>query len=310
MGEEAGGRAAGARRRRVAVTFDDLPMQPPIRDASLIRAVTGGLLESLAAYDVRAAGFVNEGGLYRAGRLDETLTSVVEMWLDAGHEVGNHTFSHMDLNDASADLFCADVLRGELVTRGLLKRRGRAPAYFRHPYLHTGASPETKGAVDDFLSRNGYRVAPVTVHSQEWMFSQVYDDAGVRRDGQTMRRVAEAYVPYMSEVFEFAESTSAEMFGYEIRQVLLLHASGLNADLGRDLFGMLKGRGYEFVSLSDALEDAAYRRPELYAGPVGWSWFHRWAFAAGERLKVAPREPEFVDSLFDAMGALSQGGEP
>lgn len=297
-------------RRSVAVTFDDLPLQPPIRDPALIRAITEKLLQSLAGHGVRAVGFVNEGSLYRAGRPDGTLTAVLKMWLDAGHEVGNHTFSHLDLNDAPADLFCDDILRGEVITRELLKRQGRAPSYFRHPYLHTGASLETRRAVESFLARNGYSIAPVTVHSQEWMFSQVYDKAREEGDEPMMRRVAEAYVPYMEDVFEFIEGVSAELFGYEIRQVLLLHASGLNADHAHDLLGMLKRRGYEFVPLSEALEDGAYGRPESYAGPVGWSWLHRWAFAEGRRLKVSPREPEFVNGLFDEMERLARDGGP
>jgi peptidoglycan/xylan/chitin deacetylase (PgdA/CDA1 family) len=289
-------------RREVAVTFDDLPLQPPIRETEAVCAITRKLLGSLAANDVRAVGFVNEGELYEQGVLNEARVSVLRMWVEAGHELGNHTFSHSDLNTSALHEYLDDITRGELVTRGLLRQRGMAPSYFRHPFLHTGADADTRRVVEAFLSERGYEVAPVTVASQEWAFARVYDEACRRGDRGVMRRVRRAYIPYMEKVFEHAESASAELFGYEMRQVLLLHASALNADYFDRLARMLKGRGYRFITLSRALEDEAFASPDTYVGPYGLSWFYRWAAGADKRVGIAPREPEFVMSLLDQFG--------
>lgn len=285
--------------REVAVTFDDLPLQPPIRELEAITVITRKVLECLNASGVSAVGFVNEGKLYDQGRADETRVAVLRMWLDARQELGNHTLSHCDLNSSALPAYLDDIVRGELITRDLLRERGMTITYFRHPYLHTGADQKTKRSVEKFLSARGYEIAPVTITSQEWAFAMVYDEAMRRGDQRVMRRVGKAYVPYMEEVFKHAETVSMELLGYEIKQVLLLHASALNADYFNQLAHMITERGYSFVKLSQALKDEAFILTDSYVGPAGPSWLYRWALAMGKDFRVAPREPEFVMRLLD-----------
>lgn len=85
--------------------------------------------------------------------------------------------------------------------------------------------------------------------------------------------------------------------GYEVKQVLLLHANPLNADYLDDLVRMIKRRGYAFISLDQALEDPAYRLADNYAGPKGLSWIHRWALSKGMKMREEPREPAFIADL-------------
>jgi len=56
------------------------------------------------------------------------------MWLDAGIPLGNHTFSHVNINRVSLADYEADVERGDLITRPLMKARGWDEHYFRHPF--------------------------------------------------------------------------------------------------------------------------------------------------------------------------------
>lgn len=271
-------------------------MQLPIRDGPTMEVVTGRLLQSLSANGVPAVGFVNEGALYVGGVADEARVRLLRRWLDAGHELGNHTFAHADLNRMPLHEYLYNIRRGELIMRALACR----PRYFRHPYLHTGPDSSTKMAVEAFLTEQGYKVAPVTMHSQEWLFAQVYDRAMQLGDGEVMRRIGRAYVAYMEAVFEYAEQASIELFGCEIKQVLLLHASALNADYFDGLARIMRVRGYDFIKLAAALEDEVYQRPDNYIGPLGWSWFHRWAYGMRKRLQVAPAEPDFLAELYNA----------
>ena len=99
------------------------------------------------------------------------------MWLDAGLELGNHTYSHRDLNTVPLDQFQADVLRGETVTRGLLKGRAQRLRYFRHPFLHMGSDLKVRRAFEVFLSSHGYTVAPVTVDNDDFVYAAAYAKA-------------------------------------------------------------------------------------------------------------------------------------
>lgn len=287
-------------RRQVAVTFDDLPATY-LSDVASIRDMTRKLLSRVKAHNIPAIGFVNEGKLWRNGKHDETLISTLRMWLDEGFDLGNHTYSHPNLHAITLDNYQADIVRGETITRRLLQRKGMRLGYFRHPHLYTGHTPEIKSALARFLDGRGYRVAPVTIDNADYIFASVYADAKRRGDAATVKRIADAYVPYMEGMFEFFEKLSVGVAGYEIRQVLLLHANELNADTFDQLAAMMKRRGYAFITLEQALQDKAYNLPDAYVGRRGISWLHRWGMTKGmgDLLATEPEAPGWVRDLFN-----------
>jgi peptidoglycan/xylan/chitin deacetylase (PgdA/CDA1 family) len=279
--------------RKIAITFDDLPaVSVPAGEAcdlTALKANTAKLLATLTSHSVPVTGFVNEGRICKSLG-PEALPSLLNLWLDAGADLGNHTFSHVDLDLTTIDAYEADIVRGEAVTGKLLSERGRTLRYFRYPFLNTGRNQDIKTAIDSFLAKRGYTVAPVTIGSNEWMFAAIYADAKQRRDLDTMKLVTEAYIPYMAKVLSYFEHASWRLFGHEIRQVLLLHDNALNADSLDQLLAMLQSRGYRFVTLAEALEDPAYRTPDDYLGSDGFSCLLHWA--EGEKMLMAPRPPE------------------
>jgi peptidoglycan/xylan/chitin deacetylase (PgdA/CDA1 family) len=262
--------------------------------------MTAALLGVLAKEGVPATGFVNESSLFLAGELDAR-TALLETWLDAGFDLGNHTYSHVSIDSVPFETYRADLVKGELVTRRLLAARGRQLRYFRHPQLRTGPTAEYKAALDGLIEERGYRVAPVTVDNNDFVFADVYARARARGDRATMERVAQAYVPYLEGVFAHFENLSRQFLGYEIRQVLLLHANELNGDHLGSVVAMLRDRGYQFITLDAALEDPAYARPEAQAAR-GLSWLHRWMLAQGLPVQAEPLEPVFIRELFNRGG--------
>ncbi|HET7832314.1 MAG TPA: polysaccharide deacetylase family protein [Gallionella sp.] len=281
--------------RTMAVTFDDLPFVLEYwPDVSTMRDWIGQLLQQINAGQVPVVGFVNEGKLYNQGQLDDAKVGLLKMWVDAGVELGNHTFSHASLNQAPLDIFEQDVIRGETVTKGLLEERGLHLRYFRYPFLQVGLTLEKRRAFEQFLAGRGYTVAPVTLNSSEWIFAAAYIKAWHQKDTQLMQRIADAYVPYMEQVVKQGEKMSVDLFGREIPQVLLVHANALNANQFGALVAMLKRRGYAFVTLAQAMQDPAYRSEDNYAGPDGESDLERWARAVGLRPPANPAVPAFV----------------
>lgn len=280
-----------AQHRAVAVTFDDLPMQMHY-DVAATRALTEKLLRTLTAQRIPAIGFVNEGKLHvNRDRELAARTAILQLWLDAGLDLGNHTYSHLRYYDSSLERMQEDTLRGEAITKQLLAGRGKPMRYFRHPTLNTGRDLAAKLAFEKFLVARGYTVAPVTIDNSEWIFANAYAKARQQGDAATMKLVADAYVPYLEEVFAFYENLSRDTLGYEVKQTLLLHANALNADKFGDVVEMLKRRGYAFVSLEDALTDKAYRLPDAYTGSKGISWLQRWAITKGAAMRPEPELP-------------------
>jgi peptidoglycan/xylan/chitin deacetylase (PgdA/CDA1 family) len=292
-----------APQRTVAVTFDDLPATPAgavANDVASLEELTRKLLSAVRAYSVPAVGFVNEGKLFvdGAGSSDvDGRIGLLRMWRDAGVELGNHTYSHRDLNTMPLDQFQADVLRGEAVTRELLKEKGQRPRYFRHPFLHVGSDLKVRRAFEAFLSNHGYTVAPVTIDNDEFVYAAAYARALRRGDTIVAGRIADDYVRYMDQVFTFFEDVSRRATGREIPQILLLHANSLNADHFGALAAALRRRGYTFVSVAQALEDPVYRLRDEFVGSPGNSWFNHWELTAGRPPVPTPRPAEWISLL-------------
>ena len=96
----------------------------------------------------------------------------------------------------------------------------------------------------------------------------------------------------------FFERRSVEVVGREFPQIMLLHASEMNSRLMPGVLAMFRRRGYDFITLDDALRDAAYRLPDSYAGPGGFSWIHRWSITKGMPNRGEPDEPQWAREAF------------
>lgn len=289
----AGGQDSG---RAVAVTIDDLPVTA-VSVSSDWTSVTNRLLAALRDHEAPAVAFVNEAKLYVNGTLDSGRVTLLEAWLRAGHELGNHTFAHRSAHTTPLEAYLDGIARGEVVTRAESRRAGRPYRYFRHPQLHAGRSLEYRRAVERFLTAHRLSIAPVTVDNQEWVYARAYVVAHQRGDTLLVRRVVTDYLRHLDSAFAYSERLSRMLFDREIPLVLLLHANEINADYLATVLDQLHARGYRFVSLEQALADTAYRSADSYVGPAGLSWLIRWALSRGIHIPSEPREEPYVAEL-------------
>ena len=279
---------ASAAGREVAITIDDLPRGGDRGPSNLagIRAMTARLLKPFHDEKIPLIGFVNAGRVQNIG--SEGLRQILDMWLDAGADLGNHPYSHLNINNVPLEQYTADIVKGEPLLRTALAARGKKLEFYRHPYLFTGPTPEIKKGMQDFLDQHGYRVAPVTLDDDDYEFAPLY------LKPEFKDRVRQEYVPYMESIVAAFEKMSVQIVGREFPQILLIHASQMNADLMPDLLAMFRRRGYTFVSLDHALADPAYRLPDEYAGTNGFSWIHRWGITKGLKRTPEPESPAWV----------------
>ncbi|MGH9740131.1 MAG: polysaccharide deacetylase family protein [Candidatus Acidiferrales bacterium] len=295
------GRHAPRRSREVAVTFDDLPAPADSvvsYNPEALQAMTTRLLAELKEYRIPAIGFVNEDKLDR-GQFNQRV-DILRMWVNAGYPLGNHTYSHVDIDSTPLAAYELNFLRGEEVTQPLMLSKGMHERYFRYPFLDVGETHETERAFRRFLARQGYAIASVTIDNQEYMFAAVYAHALAMGDTETADRVSAAFLSYMDKVFGYFEKFSAETLGYEPRQILLLHADELDTDEMRDLAKMMRARGYRFITLKEALRDPAYRIPDGYDDGMdgGVSWIEHWAQTMRKNVPDGPDVPEYVQKAY------------
>lgn len=258
----------------VAITVDDVPWTAPAaasRDAVLDG--TDRILAALAERGVTATGFVVCHGM---GLHPEATAR----WLAAGMELANHSATHRDLNMTPLGGWLADVRTCHDDLTALVGR----VRYFRYPMLHQGPDARRYDAAAAVLADLAERNAPVTIDNSEWVLSGPYARAAAADDKSEMARMGRLYLDHMVEAARHARAVARERFGREVRQVLLLHASRLNADWLGPLLDALGAEGARLVPLERALADPIYQRDDAYRGPQGLSWLYR----------VAPSAPELA----------------
>jgi len=280
--------------KAVAVTIDDVPLNGPNIGIIRLRSMTLKLLAGLNKYQIPTVGFVNESLLYVTRETDARV-AILKEWADQGVELGNHTFSHLGFKAASISEFEDDFLRGDAVTRMLLKRNGKKPRFFRHPFLQMGNTLEIERSFESFIGERGYRIAPVTIDSMDWMFLAAYSKAKAQSDRPMMRQVSDEYIKFVGLKFDSSEKETTDLAGRNIKHILLLHANELNADNFDRLVKVIRDRGYRFISLEQALADPFYQFPEKYQATS--DWLSLWAFDRGQKFD-SPMPPEFIQKAY------------
>ena len=264
----AGDVAAG---RPILITVDDLPIgggrlhvDPAERER-----ITSGLLAVLGRHRVPAVGFVIWGHVEGAADV-----ALLERWLAAGHELGNHTANHLDYDRTAQDAYIADAEAGRAGLAGFLSGKERAVRFFRFPYLREGETDAKLDAMRAYLDRSGQRNVPVTVDDQDWSYEEAWVRARAAGDAGAMARVGEDYQAALRVEVEAQTEAGDELFGRPVPQVLLLHANEVGAAQWDALFAWLEARGYRFAPADEVMADPAITAPHRYVnGPGGSLWY-------------------------------------
>jgi peptidoglycan/xylan/chitin deacetylase (PgdA/CDA1 family) len=201
------------------------------------------------------------------------------------------------------DEYIANIEKNELVAKQITNRPIR---YFSYPFLNTGRTVEDKAKVEAWLASRGYTSVKYTFDNNEWMYSYAYDMARNDNDVNTMKEIREAYIDYMGRMFDHYEAYSAQMFGRDIPQTMVLTPSRLITDTADEFFTLVSKRGYSFVTMEEAQRDPAYETRENFTGEAGVSWFERWQMAKGRPLLKEPEVDSAVQKIWDEKKAMAK----
>jgi peptidoglycan/xylan/chitin deacetylase (PgdA/CDA1 family) len=284
--------------KTMAITFDDLPKAVGVEDIEETRRTTESILKVLKAHHAPAVAFVNEGKLYSGPTMVPARADLLRLWVAAGVPLGNHTYSHIDINSVPLAKYEDDVIRGER-TYTRLMRGVNSPRWFRHPFTHTGPTKDIKAGLEKFLAARGYRIAPFTIENSDWIFSAAYAKARASGGPDQAAKIRDEYLAYTDRMLEWFESLAKDDFGRDIPQILLIHSNDLHGDGLDALLTKIEQRGYRWVTLSEAMQDAAYKTPDEYVGTNGPSWLHRWRLAKNlpDRMRDEPDPPAWIVDL-------------
>lgn len=288
--------------KQMAITVDDLPFVGADEDPKRVMNATNEMLKAFKKHKIRSVGFVNEIFSIVPESVDQNIR-VLTRWASHKHELGNHTFSHMSLDDVSLENYILDIQKGGTGHANYLNNEylNRPMRYFRHPYLETGNDSLKKYGLEAFLKKDEYIVVPVTIETGDWIFNDVYRKALTSKDHELQDYIGEEYIKFNMECLKYYEELSLEVVGRPMKHIALFHANDLNGKyLGR-ILDKFKEQGYSFIRVNEALADSAYTHPDRVITKGGFSWLHRWRITAGKKTNLTePQIPQKIKDLYES----------
>lgn len=269
-------------RPKLAITFDDLPLHGPIPENE-----TPLLIARRMSAELKAAGLTNVMGMVN-GRWTATQPDTIEAlraWRSAGLPLGNHTWSHPNLNQLTAAQFEQEIAENEPLLQQLDPSGDWK--WLRYPFLVEGDDPAKRDEVRKFLAAHGYKIAAVTTDFGDWQWTAPYARCVAAHDQQGIDELKRLYMQSARESIAFDRVLSKTLYGRDIPYVSLMHIGALDSYMLPQLLDMYRKAGFRFVSIQEAERDPFYRSevdPSLPAQPPNLEWT---AIARG--IKLPPR---------------------
>lgn len=281
----------------VALTFDDLPSHGPLPSGLSRVDIARSIIETLRSHQAPAVyGFINAKALDTKPEDAE----VLRLWRAAGFPLGNHAYSHLDLHGHDVAAFQQDVIANEAALQSLMT--GQDWRWFRYPYLHEGETREKHREVQDFLKTRGYRIAEVTLSFDDYAYNEPYARCLAKNDTEGIAWLRESFITRASESLTRGQNSSREIFGRDIKHIMLLHIGGFQTVMLPALLETLKQRGFALTTLEDAASDPAYAIDPARRSRWSGTFFNQLATATPAPPPAAPR-PQ-AESIFARLSAI------
>ena len=237
----------------LAITVDDLPTHSSVPMGVDRVSIAKKLLKALTQYHVPEV-----YGLINAVKISEDPASlnVLKQWLKSGYPLGNHTFSHKNINRVPIEEFKVDIEKNEQLLKELTRDTGWR--FFRYPFLIEGGDLERRNAIRGFLKDRGYTIAQVTVDFKDWSWNAPYTRCSNKKKKDEIRWLRKSYVAYAKFKLQQAKAVTDYIYKRPVKHILLLHIGAFDAEMLEEVLHVYKDLGVKFIPLSDAIKDEIY----------------------------------------------------
>jgi peptidoglycan/xylan/chitin deacetylase (PgdA/CDA1 family) len=243
-----------ARPQQIAFTWDDLPAHSALPTGQSRVEIGRAIVAAMKAEHMPPVyGFVNGVRTEQEPASAPMLTE----WRASGELVGNHTWSHGNLNQLSVEDFKTEVLKNEPLLKSLAGTTDWH--WLRYPNLAEGNTEEKKLQARAFLAEHGYKIAGVTMSFGDYLWNEPYARCVAKKDDAAVAQLEGSYLEAADTTLTYTRAVSQALFGHDIPYVLLMHVGALDARMLPRLLALYKQRGVTFVSLEQAESDPFYK---------------------------------------------------
>ncbi len=240
--------------QQIAFTWDDLPAHSSLPLGETRVEIGRELIAAMKeAHLPPVYGFVNGVVIER----EPVSAPMLKEWRDAGFQLGNHTWSHMNLNTNSAAEWEADLLKNEPVLEQYTA--GGDWHWLRYPFLSEGDTAEKRVEVRSFLAAHGYRIAAVTMSFGDYLWNEPYARCVAKSDTASITQLESSYLDAAAADADFRQAMAKALFDHDIPYVLLMHVGAFDARMLPRLLELYRDKGFGFVTLEEAEKDPFYR---------------------------------------------------
>jgi peptidoglycan/xylan/chitin deacetylase (PgdA/CDA1 family) len=242
-----------AHAQQIAFTWDDLPAHSALPQGETRVEIGHKLIAAMKEANLPPAyGFVNGVAIER----EPASAPMLKDWRDAGFLLGNHTWSHMNLNTSSVADWIADLQKNE----SILEQYSNSSDWhwLRYPFLAEGDTPEKRAAVRKFLGVHGYKIAAVTMSFGDYMWNEPYARCVARNDTTSIAQLESTYLQAAADDADFRRAMAKALFNHDIPYVLLMHVGAFDARMLPRLLKLYRDKGFTFVTLQEAEKDPFY----------------------------------------------------
>jgi len=238
--------------QKLAITMDDLPLNGMLPPGVTRAETTKNVVAILKKRHVPPVyGFVNAKKL--EGNADGA--EALRLWV-AAEPVGNHTYSHMDLELNPPEAFQRDIEENEPALELLAATDNWH--WLRYPYLREGDTVEKRRAVRAYLKTRGYRIAQVSLDWEDYLWNGAYARCSAKNDAKSIAWLRSSYLDTAAEFLDLGREQAKLIYGHDINHVLLLHLGAFSSAILPEALDLLKKKGFKLVTLDEAQSDAAY----------------------------------------------------
>ncbi|MET0321551.1 MAG: polysaccharide deacetylase family protein, partial [Duganella sp.] len=179
-------------------------------------------------------------------------------WGDAGHALGNHTMTHLDLNAADVTLaqYQQEILDCDRIVAPLPGYR----KWFRFTYLREGNTPEKRDGMRAFLAAQGYRNGYVTLDTSDWRLDEKLTQVLAANPKADVTAIRQAYLDHLRQRATAYRDLSRQHLGRDIPQVMLLHHNLINALWLKDAIAQFEAMGWTIITPAQAFADPFYQQ--------------------------------------------------
>ena len=274
----------------IAITVDDLPANGNISTQTTRMEIAEKVLSVLKKHHITGV-----YGLTNSNTVDNTPNgiAILQEWLKAGHALGNHTSHHLDLAKTNSAAYITDIQKNESILNQFMANRDYH--YFRYPFLSEGNTQEKRDTVRNYLSKNNYKIAPVTVDFFEYEWNDPYVRCLNKQDKKSIAWLKKTYLLQANNALVISHELSKMLFNRDIKNVLLIHINSFTAEMLDELITNYEKQNITFISLKDALSDPIYQiNPNIVRNRA-------YTFLNQIRLSRGLENPEIVEKLYNTL---------